>query len=130
LKKGGPGGIYSYVFKCDKAELSRWQKPFAHIPIESVIREYQTGYCEALTASSTTGESTPFILFMLAIIRNAVFGMTTEQVAEQATEQVMQLLRAMGTEAHSSKELLAALKLSHRPTFLYTYLQPALAGGG
>ncbi len=109
--------------------LSRWQKSFAHIPIESVIRECQTGYYEALTESNTMGESTPFILFMLTIIRDAANELTTEQVSEHVTEQVTQLLRAMGKEALSSRELMVTLKLLHRPTFLYTYLQPALAGG-
>lgn len=109
--------------------LSRWQKTFAHIPIECVIRDCQTGYYEALTESNTRGESTPFILFMLTVIRDAVYGMATEQVTEQATEQVTQLLRAMGRETYATRELLTALNLSHRPTFLYTYLQPALTGG-
>jgi len=62
---------------------------------------------------------------MLTVIRDAVLGMTTEQV----TEQVRQLLRAIGQGTHSTRELMATLTLSHRPTFLYTYLQPALAAG-
>jgi Fic family protein len=109
--------------------LSRWQRPFSHIPIEGVIRDYQSGYYQALTASNAAGASTPFILFMLTIIRDAVYGMTTEQVTEQATEQVTQLMHAMGKETHTARELMTTLKLSHRPTFLYNYLQPALAGG-
>jgi len=68
---------------------------------------------------------------MLTVIRDAVLGMTmtAEQVTEQATEQVTLLLRAMGQGANSARELMATLNLSHRPTFLYTYLQPALAAG-
>ena len=55
--------------------------------------------------------------------------MDTEQATEQATEQVVLLLRTMGKEAHAARELMVALGLAHRPTFLYTYLQPAHNAG-
>lgn len=45
----------------------------------------------------------------------------------QATEQVWRLLRALGSEAMGTKELMAYLQLKHRSSFLENYLNPALA---
>jgi predicted HTH transcriptional regulator len=53
----------------------------------------------------------------------------TEQVAEQVTEQVSRLLRVLTTAPSGARQIMAALRLRHRPTFLYDYLQPALAAG-
>ena len=58
---------------------------------------------------------------------SAVPKQVAEQVTEQVTEQVMRLLQALLEEPRSTKALLKALSLTHRPTFLQNYLQPALA---
>ncbi len=50
----------------------------------------------------------------------------TEQVTEQVSEQVIKLLESLKKEPLSTKEAMQFLQLNHRPTFLYTYLQPAL----
>ncbi len=51
----------------------------------------------------------------------------TEQATEQATEQVKRLLRIMVNEM-SRQEMMDKLDLKHRPTFIYTYIQPAIEG--
>jgi len=53
----------------------------------------------------------------------------TELVTEQVTEQVGRLLHVLGDDALPGNEIMLRLGLSHRPTFLYTYLQPALKAG-
>ena len=50
---------------------------------------------------------------------------TTEQVAG-ITEQVAKLLVSLQEKELGTKALLDILNLSHRPTFLHNYLQPAL----
>ena len=52
-----------------------------------------------------------------------------DQATEQTSEQVVRLLLEIGDDQFSAKELMKRVGLSHRPTFLYDYLQPALAGG-
>ena len=52
--------------------LTRWRDLFAHLPVESLVHARQSDYCAAIRESSAAGESTPFILFMLEIIRLAV----------------------------------------------------------
>jgi Fic family protein len=48
--------------------LKAYKDFFTYIPIESVVREHQQQYYEAIESSSSMGESTPFIEFMLKVI--------------------------------------------------------------
>jgi Fic family protein len=48
--------------------LKEFKDLFTHIPIESMIRDNQSKYYEALEDAGSAGESTPFIEFMLEII--------------------------------------------------------------
>lgn len=61
------------------------------------------------------------------LVDEDITSVATKQVTEQVTEQVMRLLQALLEEPMSTKALLEALSLTHRPTFLQNYLQPALA---
>lgn len=49
--------------------LSKWNPIFAWLPIESIIKERQRDYYNAINASNVVGESTAFITFMLSAIR-------------------------------------------------------------
>ena len=51
--------------------LHEWKAIFSAIPIESVIKETQQEYYNALETSGSLGESTPFIEFMLEAILRA-----------------------------------------------------------
>ncbi len=109
--------------------LSRWNPLFADLPVESIIYAHQQDYYRALAESNAEGASTLFVEFMLGVIREALMSASTEQATEQATEQVRNLLALMGEGDYSAKALMALMGLSHRPTFLYDYLHPALAAG-
>jgi Fic family protein len=45
--------------------LIAYKELFSYIPIESIVKENQQSYYDALEAAGTAGESTPFIEFML-----------------------------------------------------------------
>ena len=53
----------------------------------------------------------------------------TEQDTEQDTEQVETLIKVMNDGEYSRAEIMELVKVKHRPTFLYNYLQPAIALG-
>jgi len=53
----------------------------------------------------------------------------TIEVTEQVTEQVINLILAIDSEDYTSSLIMEKLKLKHRPTFLYTYIHPALEQG-
>lgn len=66
-----------------------------------------------------------FIVYLAEQVRIQIHP-ATEQVTEQVAEQVTKLLESLEKEPLSTKEAMQFLQLNHRPTFLYTYLQPAL----
>jgi Fic family protein len=48
--------------------LSRWHSLFLSLPLESVIKDNQQRYYQALEAADQQADSTPFIHFMLSVI--------------------------------------------------------------
>ena len=52
--------------------LSQWKPVFAWLPVESMIHNHQEQYYAAINKSNAAGESTVFISFMLAMIREAL----------------------------------------------------------
>ena len=111
--------------------LSRWNPLFLRIPVESLVYAHQQQYYDALQQSTQQGLVTPFLEFMLTMIRDAVLG-STQQVAPQVTPQVRQLLRILsdvGNDGLSRKELLEASGLRDRNSFTERWLAPALSAG-
>ena len=98
--------------------------------METVIRERQAEYYQALAASDKQGNSTVFIEFLLSALLQALReANATDQVSDQVTDQVKALLKCLGPKPTSALELMKKLGLSHRPTFRQNYLQPALDTG-
>lgn len=52
--------------------LSQWQPLFQSLPLESVIKDNQVRYYQALEAADDQADSTPFIAFMLEVIEQAL----------------------------------------------------------
>lgn len=111
--------------------LARWNPLFADIPVESMIYARQSSYYKAISQSSKDGQSTVFIEFMLKTIMDEIqkTPKVTDQVSDQQTDQVKKLLKLLKTGPKSTAELMAKLKLSHRPTFRKNYLRPAMDAG-
>lgn len=111
--------------------LSQWRPVLAYLPVETVIRDQQADYYEALASADKAGEATPFVEFMLGALRHALLETEqTDQVSEQVSDQVEKLLQVLlPGEALKANELMQRLGLSHRPTFSRNYLRPALAAG-
>jgi len=65
----------------------------------------------------------------LPLAKDQVTPQVAEQVTEQVTEQFGKLLWQFGNKPVDGKSLMDAVGISHRPTFLYSYLQPALNVG-
>ncbi len=106
--------------------LTRWKSLFASIPVESLLHARQDDYYGAIRKSSAEGASTSFVVFMLEIILEAL---RVSGVSDQVSDQVAQLVAALGTGAKSAVELMGAMGLSHRPTFRKNYLRPAMSSG-
>lgn len=110
--------------------LSRWKPLLAYLPVESVIRERQAEYYQALGASDKAGQSTIFIEYLLSALLQALREtVATDQVTDPVSDQVTALLKCLGSRTLSAVECMKRIGLSHRPTFRQNYLQPALDAG-
>ena len=107
--------------------LTRWKPQFAYVPVESLVYARQSEYYAAIRESSSVGESTPFVVFMLEAILKAVLDVrATDQESDYVTDQVARLLPELRNGPKTALELMAALGLSHRPTFRNNYIRPAI----
>jgi len=110
--------------------LAQWKPLFVDMPLESVIKTHQQDYYQALGSADSAADSTVFIEFMLkAILQTLENAPQTDQVSDYVSDQVESLLAAMPEGWVNSAELMALLKLSHKPTFRKNYLLPALEHG-
>ena len=110
--------------------LSCWKPLLAWLPVESVIRERQAEYHEALAASDKAGHSTPFIEFLLSALLSALEQVPgTDPVTAPVSDPVKALLKVLGRHTLSAAACMEKLGLSHRATFRQNYLQPALDAG-
>ena len=110
--------------------LRDWKSMLAYLPVETVIRERQQDYYQALAAADTQANAAPFIDFMLSALHDAINETAiTDQVIDQVTDQVATLIQVIGAGELNSSDLMQALRLIHHPTFRENYLNPSLTGG-
>lgn len=122
--------------------LGRWNELFYLLPIESLIKDQQDLYYQALEQSDKAADSTPFICFMLDIINKTLRQNLTSpsqplsttknspgDQADQVSDQVKQLLAVMDDQFWSAKDLMESLSVTRKPTFRKNYLYPAIQAG-
>lgn len=110
--------------------LAEWKEILAWIPVETLVKERQEGYYDALGKADKEADSTVFVEFMLTALRDALKEIPpTDQDGEQETDQVKKLLQVLANDTLTAVELMERLSLKHRPTFRNNYLKPALAKG-
>ena len=64
-----------------------------------------------------------------AILETVRHSRTTDQESDHVTDQVARLLDELRDGPRSAAKVMAALGLSHRPTFRNNYIRPALEAG-
>jgi Fic family protein len=109
--------------------LSQWQPWFAFVPVESLVRERQEAYYEALRQSDQQADATRFVVFMLEALWDTLHQLAADQVGDQVTDQVKTLLRCLSAGDMTASEAMKRLSLTHRPTFRGNYVHPALKMG-
>ena len=128
--------------------LAAWREQMAYLPVETIIRDEQAQYYQALRTADSRSDATPFVEFMLAAIKlglqqaienesgdhvsDQVSDYVSDYVNDHVSDQVKSLLQQMGNakdQAYAITDLLQLLNLKHRPTFRKNYLLPALAIG-
>ena len=111
--------------------LSAWKPIFAWIPIESIVNERQQEYYDAITLSTSSGSSNPFIIYMLKAISDAVQGIVSDTSAHinHISERVRKLLSVMQDYPMSANEIMGLLEMKSKASFRVNYLQPAIEAG-
>ena len=62
--------------------LSKYDESFKWIPIETMVRSYQTGYYDAITLSNEICDCTPFLEFMTDVILKSIDKTTEESLKD------------------------------------------------
>jgi len=68
--------------------LHHWKPIFSFIPIESVVRDNQDRYYQALEEAGSLGESTPFVEFMLEMILESIENIVNKTVPKNVPKNV------------------------------------------
>ena len=113
------------------ALLSSWKPIFKYIPIESVIKDNQEEYYNAIAKSTSEGKSNAFILFMLDVINKAIKDILNDsrEHYNHINIQINKLMQVMETYPQSSQMIMERLGLKSRVAFRKNYLNPALEAG-
>lgn len=113
------------------ALLASWKPIFAWIPIESIIKDNQEDYYNAITLSTSKGKSNIFIEFMLDVINKAIKDIITDtrNHYNHINNQITELMKVIESYPQSATELMEKLNLKSRLGFRKNYLQPALDAG-
>lgn len=97
--------------------LLRQYPVFEFLPVESLIRQKQKQYYAALSSSDKTGQSTPFITFMLGILDEALQEvLETQRAPLSADDRLSQLKDIFGKNPFSRKDYLQHFKHISAPT--------------
>ncbi len=113
------------------ALLASWKPVFKYIPIESVIKDNQNSYYNAIAKSTSDGNCNSFILFMLDVINKAIQDILndTREHYNHLSIQINKLMKVMETYPQSAQEIMDRLGLKSRVGFRKNYLNPAIEAG-
>ncbi|MEG0493975.1 MAG: Fic family protein [Clostridia bacterium] len=110
--------------------LYHWKPIFAWIPVEAVIRDQQDAYYNALGQADRLANATPFVEFLLQAILDTLHEIERDQQPQPEVSPALQLLLdQLNRDELSTLELMRRMGLKNRPSFLKTYLHPALEQG-
>jgi Fic family protein len=108
--------------------LHHWRPLFAAIPTESIVRDHQEAYYQAIEAAGSAGESTLFVEFMLEVILESIqssvkssvnSSVNTEEkiwhyLAENPEATIRELAEVLGLSTRAIEKQIAALKSANR----------------
>jgi len=113
------------------AILGSWMPIFFWIPIESVIKDRQQAYYNAISESTKNGNCNAFIMFMLGAILQAVKDITNNvrDHKNYLDSSIRRMLDVLSDFQLSAQEIMDRIGLKSRNSFRQNYLNPALKAG-
>ena len=112
--------------------LTKWNRLFEYVPIESQIQKYQSEYHESISRCNIAGNSNIFIEFMLRMIDEVLDEVmkSISQEVNSISEQVSRLLDVMEMDIPlSANEIMRRLGIKSKETLRNSYLNPAIENG-
>ncbi len=112
--------------------LSKWNKTFEYIPIESEIKKYQSEYYQVISECHKHGDSNLFIEFMLKMIDTTLdeILISVEKESKSISSNVNRLLDIMEFDTPlSANEIMDKLGIKSKETLRKSYIGPALKNG-
>jgi len=95
--------------------LKEWKPFFAWLPVETLIKEHQNEYYQALSLSDANSDSTAFIEFMLSVILNTIETIIeteskiTVKITQKITANQQKIIQAIKDNPYITQEELAAV---------------------
>ena len=112
--------------------LSKWNKLFEFMPLESQIYKYQNDYYKAIEICHKNGNSDKFVEFMLMKIDETLdeVMLSVEIESRNISDQVNKLLDVMEMDIpYSANELMLRVGIKSKETLRGSYLNPAIDNG-
>ena len=112
--------------------LSKWNKLFEFMPLESQIYKYQNDYYKAIEICHKNGNSDKFVEFMLMKIDETLdeVMLSVEIESRNISDQVNKLLDVMEMDIpYSANELRLRVGIKSKETLRGSYLNPAIDNG-
>lgn len=112
--------------------LSKWNKVFEHLPIETEIKKYQSEYYEAIEKCHKSGNSNVFIEFMLKMINKTLDDVlvSCKNESKNISYDANRLLSVMEFDIPlSANEIMRKLGIKSKETLRKSYLGPAIRNG-
>lgn len=107
--------------------LYKWKPIFAWLPIETLIRERQDAYYDALGKADKAADATLFVEFLLSVIYDTLHEISQSQQGEQdVSPSVKLLMEKLDGDTLSAQQIMDRLGLKNRASFRKLYLVPAL----
>lgn len=98
--------------------LMQWNPIFAWIPVETIVKEHQQKYYNAIALCDKQGESTSFVSFMLRCLYSALQDFqksgtesSTESSTEKTVDKIIQLIK--GNPQITSRAIAQKLAMAH-----------------
>ena len=109
--------------------LSKWNPLFAYIPVESMIYKNQRAYYDCINLCNDKADSTDFIEFMLALIKQALQEIGETTCSSGTSQEQVNRLLAFCKIPRTRREMQEFVGIDGRKAFNSHFLQPLLEQG-
>ncbi|MDR3322400.1 MAG: Fic family protein [Synergistaceae bacterium] len=117
--------------------LERWRPSLGTLDLENAVSARKQEYLTSLERSDRQKNASPFVLFMLGILKPEILSKMDHaraksgrfQTDDRLSDFMERLLAVFEGRTLTGSEIMKGLKMSHRGTFRNNYLDPAIGAG-